>query len=102
MKKDSQYKPRIGTKVYCIYDDDCILVEEVGYIGIKSFIIANFADIYNFDSFEWYYDDYGKTWFTSLTMAKRKLLEIAYEHGESGKNYRVFKESDTYYEVDEV
>ncbi len=95
--KDKQYKPPIGKKVYCIYYDDCIIVEEVGYLGKESFIIAAFDDSYNFDSFEWYYKDYNETWFTNLAKAKKKLLEVA--DREDKEELKVVKINDTYYEV---
>ena len=74
-------KPELGTTVYCIYDRRMILVEKVGYIGNYSFIIEDFDEGNQFDSLEWFYHEYNKTWFTDLEKAKAKLTEIAIEDG---------------------
>lgn len=100
MAKVKQYRPPLGKKVYCIYDDDCILVEEVGFLGKESFIIADFNDCNNFDSFEWYYKDYNETWFTNLENAKKKLLEVAYR--EKSEKLKVVKLYDNYYGLREI
>lgn len=100
MAKENQYKPPLGKKVYCIYDDECILVEEVGYLGKDSFIIADFDECNNFDSFEWYYEDYNETWFTNLEKAKKKLLEVAYR--EDNEKLKVVKLYDNYYGLREI
>lgn len=94
--KEKQYIPPLGKKVYCIYDDG-IIVEEVGYLGKESFIIADFNDCNRFDSFEWYYEDYNETWFTNFEKAKKKLLEVAYR--KDNERLKVVKITDTYYEV---
>lgn len=67
-------KPKIGQKVYCIMDDD-ILADKVGYIGKESFIIDDFSEFNRFDSFEWFYEDYGFKWFTKLKDAKESILK---------------------------
>lgn len=67
-------KPKIGQKVYCIMDDD-ILADKVGYIGKESFIIDDFSEFNAFDSFEWFYEDYGFKWFTKLKDAKESILK---------------------------
>ena len=90
-------KPTLGRKVYCVYDGIYILVKTVGYIGKESFIIEAFSEDYCFDSFEWYYNGYNETWFTDLTKAKKKLLEVAYRA--EGKKLKVIKKADDYYEV---
>lgn len=74
-------KPELWTRVYCIYDYRMILVERVGYLGEKSFIIADFSDCTEIDSLKWDYDCYNETWFTDLKLAKAKLTEIAVEDG---------------------
>ena len=71
-------KPKIDTKVYCIYRDG-ILVDSVACIGNESFIIENFGYTTYEDSWEWYYEDYEEKWFTDLEKAKDKLLAIAEE-----------------------
>ena len=68
-------KPEIGTKVYCIYRDG-ILVEEVEFLGKESFIIKSFGGSTYEDSWEWYYNDYNKNWFTDLEKAKEKLIDL--------------------------
>lgn len=93
---DNLYKPPIGKKVYCVYDNQCILVKKVGYIGKESFIIEDISEFQYFDSFEWYYKEYNKTWFTNLDDAKKKLLEVAYRT--DGEKLKIIKNAD-YYEV---
>lgn len=89
-------KPRLGRTVYCVYENS-ISVEEVGFLGHDSFIVYDFSDLKEFDALEWFYEDYQKTWFTSLARAKKKLLQVAYR--EEGEKLKVVKISDTYYEV---
>lgn len=74
-------KPELGTTVYCIYDYRMILVERVGYLGERSFIISDFSDCTEIDSLKWDYDCHNETWFTDLEKAKAKLTEIAIEDG---------------------
>lgn len=66
-------KPNIGKKVYVIYEDS-ISLEYVGYIGKESFIIDEFSDKFE-DAIEYFYEDYGRTWFTSFAAAKKQILE---------------------------
>lgn len=66
-------KPEIGTRVYCVYDE-CILVEKVEFIGSESFIISSFSSATYESSWEWYYEDYDREWFTDLEKAKEELL----------------------------
>ena len=73
-------KPKIGTKVYCIYWDG-ILVEEVAFLGKASFLITSFGGATNEDSWEWYYEDYNEKWFTDLEKAKEKLIELYKDEG---------------------
>lgn len=68
-------KPSIDRKVYCIYNDECILKETVYAVGANSFIISSFGDYTSSDSWEWWYNDYNETWFTNLKKAKRKILK---------------------------
>jgi hypothetical protein len=68
-------KPSIGRKVYCIYHNEHILKETVYAVGEKTFFISSFGGKRCADSWEWWYDDYGETWFTNLEKAKRKLSQ---------------------------
>ena len=87
-------KPRLGRTVYCVYENS-ISVEEVGFLGHDSFIVYDFSDLKEFNALQWFYEDYQRTWFTSLARAKKKLL---LNQGE-GEKLKVVKISDTYYEV---
>lgn len=98
VKDNSVYKPPVGKQVFLIYRDS-ILVEQVGYAGKNSFIIEGFSDLLNFDSLEWYYEDYGKTWFTDLQSAKDELIRIFEERDLFKRKYRVVKIDATSYEV---
>lgn len=68
-------KPRIGQTVYIIYDHQ-IIKEVAGYIGKDSFIIEDFNLCYE-DAREWFYEEFGKTWFKSLKSAK-DYLKVEY------------------------
>ena len=88
-------KPQIGTPVYCIYGDG-ILVTKVAFIGTKSFIIESFgSDTYE-DSWEWYYNDYEKNWFTDLEKAKTELL-AQYEN--EYEKWKIKKRYDDWYQL---
>lgn len=67
-------KPKLGQTVYCIYNEACILVDKVGFIGKDSFIIKDFI---NYDRCEWFYEDYNDLWFTNLSKATERLQEKA-------------------------
>lgn len=91
-------KPKIGRKVYCIYGTG-ILVETVGFLGKDSFIVDRFGTATEPDSLEWDYDMYDKEWFTSLSKAKKKIIE----NNKCGYNekLKVVKMSDTWYTFEE-
>ena len=93
-------KPTLGRTVYCIYSD-CILIEEVYAIGKDSFIVASFGEETYADSWEWYFNDYEKTWFTSLPNAKKKLLADIHKRYPE-REFKVVKNGKYYYEVNEV
>ena len=61
------YKPKIGKKIYYYFAGE-VFEARVGYLGEDSFIIEDY-DIY--ETFEWYYEDYNETWFTSLAKCKK-------------------------------
>ena len=95
-------KPKIGRTVYCIYYGnyaEAILVKKVGWLGKESFIIEDFSDYENFDSFEWFFKDYGITWFISLSKAKKAIFEQNPDIDK--KSYYIEKVYDDYYEVKE-
>lgn len=62
-------KPKIGDKVYTIWEDNVIL-ETVEYLGTNSFLIEGYSckedSCYD-------YSDYGITWFRDLEKAKKVL-----------------------------
>lgn len=91
-------KPRIGRKVFCIYDYG-ILVDEVAFLGAESFIIASLSESTYADSWEWRYEDYMVEWFTSLSKAKKELLS---QNAEQGRKFRVVKVMDDWYELEEL
>ena len=95
-------KPKIGRKVYCIYygfTEGAISIEKVGFLGKDSFIVEDFSDYREFDSLEWFFNDYGKTWFTSLAKAKKTIFEQNPDLDK--KHYRLEKVYDDYYEIQE-
>lgn len=90
-------KPKLGKKVYCIYDTG-ILVDTVGFLGKDSFIIDSFGPATESDSWEWDYDMYDNEWFTNLSKAKKKLISI-YEDRCEGK-LKIAKITDTWYALE--
>lgn len=72
-----------GRKVYVIYDCN-IFLESAAYIGKHSFIVGGYEWRVD-DAREWYYEDYGTTWFTSLAAAKKFLLQDNLTHSRTGK-----------------
>lgn len=68
-------KPKIGDKVWCIYDYQ-IIGEVVEFLGEQSFLIEGYQDKYDP---EYEYSDYNKTWFRDLEKAK-KALRKTYDH----------------------
>lgn len=68
-------KPKLGTKVYCIYRDG-FFIDTVGYLGKESFIINGFGGSTEEDSWEWDYDKYEQNWFTDISKAKNRLVEL--------------------------
>lgn len=79
-------KPKIGEKVWVIYDYQ-IIGEIVEYLGVDSFLIEGFTDkldpIYDFS-------DYNKTWFRDLEKAKKALRKTY------GRNVKI----EQYYNTD--
>lgn len=90
-------KPRLGRKVYCIYGDG-ILVDTVGFIGKDSFIIDSFGEETEPDSWEWQYDMYDNEWFTSLSKAKKKLINILKDKYE--EKFQIVQKTDAWYMVE--
>ena len=72
-----------GRKVYVIYGNT-ISLKSAEYIGQYSFIVAGYEWLTE-DAREWDYEDYGETWFTSLSEAKKFLLQDNLIHGRIGK-----------------
>ena len=87
-----------GRKVYVIYDNT-ISLKSAEYIGQYSFIVAGYEWLTS-NAREWDYEDYGKTWFTSLEKAKKFLVQYNLDKGITGKivqlatDYWEFKEEE--------
>lgn len=90
-------KPKLGRKVYCIYGDG-ILVDTVRFIGKDSFIIDSFGKETEPDSWEWKYDMYDDEWFTNLSEAKKKLINILKDRYE--EKFQIVKKTDNWYMVE--
>lgn len=97
VEEKTYLKPKLGRTVYCIYHDECIFADTVGYLGKDSFIVDSFNNCTNEDSWEWYYGCYNLDWFTSLAKAKKYLRELLEEKGE--RDFKIVKIKDDYYEV---
>ena len=87
-------KPKIGTKVYCIWQDS-ILIDTVEFIGSESFLLSNT----HVDTYGWFYKDYGVNWFTDLKNAKDKLRSCA-KKTYYDDNFTIVKVTDYLYELD--
>lgn len=87
-----------GRKVYVIYDNT-ISLKSAEYVGRHSFIVAGYEWLTG-NAREWDYEDYGKTWFTSLEKAKKFLVQDNLDQGIIGKiirldiDYWEFKETE--------
>lgn len=75
-------KTHIGQKIYCLFEDQ-ITLEEVGYIGKDSFILANYNE-YRQCARELYYEEYNKKWFRDLEKAKITLLKTRKDYKKRG------------------
>lgn len=82
-----------GRKVYVIYDDT-ISLKSAAYIGQDSFIVEGYAWLME-DAREWFFEDYGTTWFTSLDAAKKFLIQDNFAKGHKGK---IVQLADDYWE----
>ena len=65
-------KVKLGQEVYCIYDNS-ISKSAVYAIGKDFFINGNYDEGNYFNSWFYYFDEYGETWFTSFKEAKKAL-----------------------------
>lgn len=90
-------KPKLGRKVYYIYGTG-ILVDTVGFLGKKSFVVDSFGPETKSDSWEWDYDMYDIEWFTNLSKAKKKLIDN-YKDKHEGK-LKVTKMDDSWYTLE--
>lgn len=86
-----------GHKVYVIYHNT-ISLKSAAYIGQYSFIVNGYENLV-VDAREWYFDEYGKTWFTSFEAAKKFLMQDNFLDGRRGK---VIQLSNDYWEFMEV
>ena len=91
-------KPELGTHVYCIYEE-CILSQDVAFIGTESFLIESFSSGTNEDSWEWYYEDYNVNWFTDLEKAKEELRSLIIEEY-NDDNFEIIQTYSDYYAID--
>ncbi len=91
----TQRTPKIGQKVYVIYQD-CLFVETVHSLGEKTFVIDSFKANTKSDYWEWRYKDYGIRWFTDFESAKDELLS------RFGDDYELVGYSSEWYEVERL
>lgn len=105
MQKENYKKPRLGSTVYCIYDD-CLLKLKVYAKGTDTFITDNFCDSGSMlDCLEWDYSTYNIWWFTNFTLAKKEIMkQYKIHHPEEWNDEelgvpRLVKEYDDYWEI---
>ena len=65
-------KPRIGRTIYTVCNEN-ITKTKVAFLGKDTFITDEFRD-YLF-GYEFSYDNYNVTWFTSLAKAKKSIMD---------------------------
>lgn len=87
---------KIGKKVYVIYDDS-ITLEYIGYMGEESFIIKEFSDKFE-DAIEYFYEDYGRTWFTNFADAKKQVIK---DYEDILRKPKLVKRHEGYWELKE-
>ena len=85
--------PRIGQKVYLFFND-CVSLESVYMKGKESFACNSAFNYLYIDEYRvpFLYDEYGKTWFTSLSDLKKAVLE---------PNEKLVKIHENYWEIEE-
>lgn len=91
-------KPRIGRRVYVPNSLFFIYAPKVYAIGKESFITDNFSSIEYPDEAELRFEDYNETWFTSLSKAKKILLNDWKEMYPNSK-VKLVKCDEDYYEL---
>lgn len=72
------YKPKLGTRVYCIYCRQGtvdILTDTITFIGEDSFLLRRHPTIGD-KLREWRYEDFGETWFESLREAQEEFSKL--------------------------
>ena len=86
--------PRLGQKVYLVYDDSIVL-EKVEMKGKDGFATPSAFDDSIIEECRQpiYYEDYGTRWFTSLSEAKKSI--------KLNEDERIVKCSNTYWRVQE-
>jgi hypothetical protein len=95
--EEQKMKPKLGRKVYCIYETG-IMVDCVGYVGKDSFIVESYGLSTVPSSWEWDYDLYGEKWFTSLSKAKKKLIDMYKDKYEN--KLKIVKIADDWYALE--
>ena len=95
-------KPKIGTKIYTLRDSNTTLVKQyVYFLGENSFMPSADKEFYDGDyNFEQFYDEYGKTWFTTLKQAKEYLNEYYNRYYGEDTKVRIHKEYEDLWEVE--
>lgn len=70
-KEEKQIKPKIGDKVYAVHGQS-LIEEMVIDVGKDFFFTSEYGEEYIFDSWKYYFKDYGKTW--AFTFKEMKEL----------------------------
>lgn len=90
-------KVRPNQQVYCIFQDS-ILAYRVYAVGDTFFMLDPHGSVE--ESWEWDFEDFEKTWFKSLSKAKKALLAKQKElYSEDAPFLYVEKLAEDYYEV---
>lgn len=70
-EEKKQMKPEIGDKVFVMYENS-LIEETVLAVGKDFFFTSAYGEEYIFDSWKYYFKDYGKTW--AFTFKKMKEM----------------------------
>lgn len=91
-------KPRLEQVLYIILKNDTqICIEQALWLGKDSFVIDT-TDAYIEESREWFYEDYGITWFTTLASAKKYLRDY-WKKKEPNNHAWKFIDNEYYLEI---
>lgn len=94
-------KPKLNRTIYSICTESYEVYQDtVGYLGENSFIVKKY-EFYDYN-YEFKYEDFNKTWFTSFSKAKSTLRKLFNEEYELDKKFKLVEvRQNDYWRVEE-